>query len=137
MLSLYVSRFCVCVCVCLLEGRGVDQAVSWAGQPIHHQLEITVQTVSLFTVTFALLIKFKTSLAVELTLLYKYMSMLPMFIGANPNVQRKDDLWSPLFMAAMLGRTQVANLLLQVGFNPILNLLLQVGFNLNMSINVL
>ena len=56
--------------------------------------------------------------------------MLSMFIGANPNVQRKDDLWSPLFMAAMLGRTQVANLLLQVGFNPILNLLLQVGFNL-------
>jgi hypothetical protein len=35
-------------------------------------------------------------------------------IGANPNVQRKDDLWSPLFVAAMLGRTQVANLLLQV-----------------------
>jgi hypothetical protein len=36
--------------------------------------------------------------------------------GASPNVQRKDDLWTPLFLAAMLGRTQVANMLLQVSF---------------------
>ncbi len=36
--------------------------------------------------------------------------------GASPNVQRKDDLWTPLFVAAMLGRTQVANMLLQVSF---------------------
>jgi hypothetical protein len=43
---------------------------------------------------------------------------LPCFFGtgASPNVQRKDDLWTPLFVAAMLGRTQVANMLLQVSF---------------------
>jgi hypothetical protein len=44
---------------------------------------------------------------------------LPCFFGAgaSPNVQRKDDLWTPLFVAAMLGRTQVANMLLQVSFS--------------------
>ncbi len=35
-------------------------------------------------------------------------------LGANPNVQREGDEWSPLFIAAMLGKSKIANILLQV-----------------------
>lgn len=35
--------------------------------------------------------------------------------GANVNKQRDGDGWSPLFVAAMLGRLETANLLLQAG----------------------
>ena len=35
--------------------------------------------------------------------------------GANVNKQREGDGWSPLFVAAMLGRLDTANLLLQAG----------------------
>ena len=35
--------------------------------------------------------------------------------GSNVNKQRKGDDWTPLFVAAMLGRQEVALLLLQAG----------------------
>ena len=37
------------------------------------------------------------------------------FSGSNVNKQRKGDDWTPLFVAAMLGRQEVALLLLQAG----------------------